>query len=389
MNGTDCMETETEATKSAPPASHIAVANSNCIKVCSNSVDRLGEGERCAAMLPKDKSLVNGDMVSLNVKSGAVQTGEPDPTAPGRKETSGKVIVYDQDLQPPVKIARLENSVAAGNPHNSGSTEGQQKVKVIRMPPSPIPSAEESSLSDGFAKEGAASEPRTTVTQVTTTTTTSSITTTTTVSTVTKSDKAPVSAAPKVSSCESSAVATLTTMTKTTVTKVHSPGLDSQSEDSQSETLTQEQRTLLSATYSMSNGDCKTTEVSHLFSTRGRVRLLKFSRTKKARSDTALPSYRKFVTKSNRKSIFVLPSDDLKVLARRGGLREVSIFSYNAKPAQDIWPYPSPRPTFGITWRWVVMAVHTHSRTHVASLRIICISGIVTVSIIIGGILVM
>ncbi|KAG7269985.1 LOW QUALITY PROTEIN: hypothetical protein CRUP_027537 [Coryphaenoides rupestris] len=358
MNGTDSMETETEASKSAPPASHIAVANSNCIKVCSNSVDRLGEGERCAAVLPKDKPLVNGDMVSLNVKSGAVRIAEPDPTAPGRKETSGKVIVYDQDLQPPVKIARLENSVAAGNPHNSSSTEGQQKVKVIRMPPSPIPSAEESSLSDGFAEEGAASEPQTTVTQVTTTTMTSSITTTT-VSTVTKSDRALVSVAPKVSSCESSAVATLTTMTKTTVTKVHSPSLDSQSEDSQSETLTQEQRTSLSATYSMSNGDCKTTELSQMFSTRGRVRLLKFSRTKKARSDTALPSYRKFVTKSNRKSIFVLPSDDLKVLARRGGLREVSIFSYNAKPAQDIWPYPSPRPTFGITWRYRLQTVRS------------------------------
>ncbi|TNM85524.1 hypothetical protein fugu_007795 [Takifugu bimaculatus] len=87
-------------------------------------------------------------------------------------------------------------------------------------------------------------------------------------------------------------------------------------------------------------------------STKGRVRLLRFSRTKKTRSDTALPSYCKFVTKSNRKSIFVLPHDDLKVLGRRGGFRDVPIFSYNAKPAWDIWPYPSPRPTFGLTWRY-------------------------------------
>lgn len=91
--------------------------------------------------------------------------------------------------------------------------------------------------------------------------------------------------------------------------------------------------------------------ISKEYSTRDRVSLLKFSKSKKARSGTALPSYRKFVTKSSKKSIFILPNDDLKRLARRGSIREVPIFSYGAKPALDIWPYPSPRPTFGITWR--------------------------------------
>lgn len=91
--------------------------------------------------------------------------------------------------------------------------------------------------------------------------------------------------------------------------------------------------------------------ISKEYSTRDKVSLLKFSKTKKARSGTALPSYRKFVTKSSKKSIFILPNDDLKRLARRGSIREVPIFNYNAKPALDIWPYPSPRPTFGITWR--------------------------------------
>lgn len=93
--------------------------------------------------------------------------------------------------------------------------------------------------------------------------------------------------------------------------------------------------------------------ISKEYSTRDRVSLLKFSKSKKARSGTALPSYRKFVTKSSKKSIFILPNDDLKKLARRGSIREVPIFSYGAKPAPDIWPYPSPRPTFGITWRLV------------------------------------
>lgn len=94
--------------------------------------------------------------------------------------------------------------------------------------------------------------------------------------------------------------------------------------------------------------------ISKEYSTRDKVSLLKFSKTKKARSGTALPSYRKFVTKSSKKSIFILPNDDLKRLARRGSIREVPIFNYNAKPALDIWPYPSPRPTFGITWRSIL-----------------------------------
>jgi len=93
--------------------------------------------------------------------------------------------------------------------------------------------------------------------------------------------------------------------------------------------------------------------VSKEYSTRDRVNLLRFSKCRKARSGTALPSYRKFVTKSSKKSIFVLPNDQLQRLARRAGIREVPIFSYNAKPAPDIWPYPSPRPTFAITWRSV------------------------------------
>lgn len=93
--------------------------------------------------------------------------------------------------------------------------------------------------------------------------------------------------------------------------------------------------------------------ISKEYSTRDRVSLLRFSKSKKARSGTALPSYRKFVTKSSKKSIFVLPNDDLKRLGRKAGIKEVPIFSYNAKPAPDIWPYPSPRPTFGISWRSV------------------------------------
>lgn len=97
--------------------------------------------------------------------------------------------------------------------------------------------------------------------------------------------------------------------------------------------------------------------ISKEYSTKDRVSLLRYSKSKKARSGTALPSYRKFVTKSSKKSLFVLPNDDLKKLARKAGFKEVPIFSYNAKPALDIWPYPSPRPSFGITWRSVTNLV--------------------------------
>lgn len=97
--------------------------------------------------------------------------------------------------------------------------------------------------------------------------------------------------------------------------------------------------------------------ISKEYSTKDRVSLLRYSKSKKARSGIALPSYRKFVTKSSKKSLFVLPNDELKRLARKAGIKEVPIFSYNAKPAPDIWPYPSPRPTFGIAWRSVTNLV--------------------------------
>ena len=315
----------------------------------------------------QQKPLVNGDLASVN-----------DSTEAGAKETSltskveSKMTISEQDYKPPLKISRLENNIDAlgantqstlqhnsTSPSPSTETKASPVIKVIRMAPSPIHSAEESSLSDDFAEESSHSgttEPlKTIITQITTTSTTS----TTVVSTEMRMAPTKASREPVVSTTESSAVSRLTTMTKTTVTKICSPGHDGQSEDSQSETVTQEHKTALLASISKSTTDTRgETSVSSLTmcqedfsSTKGRVRLLKFSRTKKTRSDTALPSYRKFITKSNRKSIFVLPHDDLKVLGRRGGFREVPIFSYNAKPSSDIWPYPSPRPTFGITWR--------------------------------------
>ncbi|XP_074486723.1 nucleosome-remodeling factor subunit BPTF-like isoform X2 [Sebastes fasciatus] len=375
VNGNDGSGSESTLSNSVMSSNNGVLTNSPQTKV--NSIGKVEEQGLVVSLKDgtQQKPLVNGDVAPVN---DCTEVGGKEQSLASKVEVESKVVISDQDYKPPPKITRLENNIDAlgantlqhssTSPFQSVQTKPSSAVKIIRMAPSPIPSAEESSLSDGFAEDNSNSgttEPlKSIVTQVTTTSTT----TTTVVSTETRIAKAPsnppgVVTTPRAT--ENSAVSTLTTMTKTTVTKICSPGHDGQSEDSQSEIVTREQKTALSASVSKSTTDTsgKTSVSSVAVSledsslTNGRVRLLKFSRTKKTRSDTALPSYRKFVTKSSRRSIFVLPHDDLKVLARRGGFREVSIFSYNAKPALDIWPYPSPRPTFGITWRYRLQTV--------------------------------
>lgn len=370
VNGNDGSGSESKLSNCTMSSNNGVLTNSQQAR--ENSIDKVEE-QRLVVLLKdstQQKPLVNGDLAPVN---DTTEVEDKEPSLTSKVEVESKTSISDQDYKPPLKMSRLENNIdtlgaatQSNAQHNSTSTFQSAEtrlspvVKIIRMPPSPIPSAEESSLSD-FAEEscqsGMTESLKTIITQVTTTTST-------VVSTEMRVTRAPSKASGEVttsvvSTTESSAVSTLATMTKTTVTKICSPGSDSQSEDSQSEIVTREQKTALLASISKSttnsSGETSVSSVAvsqeDFSSTKGRVRLLRFSRTKKTRSDTALPSYRKFVTKSNRKSIFVLPHDDLKVLGRRGGFREVPVFSYNAKPASDIWPYPSPRPTFGITWR--------------------------------------
>lgn len=374
VNGNDGSESDSLLSNSVMSSNNGVLTNSSQPKM--NSFGKVGEQGLVVSLKDstQQKTLVNGDLAPVN---DSTEVGAKEPSLPSKAEVDSKMMISDQDYKPPLKTPRVENNIEAlgvntqsTQQHNSKSpfqsveTNASPVFKIIRMAPSPIPSAEESSLSNDFADENCHSgttEPlKTVLTQVTTTSTTTTTTVVSTEMRIVKAAKASgENTTPVVSTTKSSAVSTLATMTKTTVTKICSPGLDGQSEDSQSEIVAQEQRTAISASMSKSTtGPSGETSVSSIAvsqedysSTKGRVRLLKFSRTKKTRSDTALPSYRKFVTKSNRKSIFVLPHHDLKVLGRRGGFREVPIFSYNAKPAWDIWPYPSPRPTFGITWR--------------------------------------
>ncbi|XP_012588436.1 PREDICTED: nucleosome-remodeling factor subunit BPTF [Condylura cristata] len=232
-----------------------------------------------------------------------------------------------------------------------------------KVTPSPVTSEEESNQSSEFVDENGLltnkdenvngeSKRKTVITEVTTLTSTVA-TESKTVIKVAKGDKQTV-----VSSTENCAKSTVTTTT-TTVTKLSTPSAGSSvdiiSVKEQSKTVV---TTTVTDSLTTAGGTLVTSmTVSKEYSTRDKVKLMKFSRPKKTRSGTALPSYRKFITKSSKKSIFVLPNDDLKKLARKGGIREVPYFNYNAKPALDIWPYPSPRPTFGITWRYRLQTV--------------------------------
>uniref|UniRef100_A0A8C8DZN9 Bromodomain PHD finger transcription factor n=1 Tax=Oryzias sinensis TaxID=183150 RepID=A0A8C8DZN9_9TELE len=390
----DAEITMCDGTSKAPPAPHQVNGNdglscgntlrnslsssnngvlSNTAHCKTNSIETVDDQRLVVSLKESTEptALVNGDLGSQN--DSAEVKGEEPRRVSGIEAGS----TPDPDYKPSLKMTRLENNTDRDGEHSllynntstfhpveTKHTPGVMGVKVTRTAPSPVLSAEESSLSDGFAEENSNSESaepyEAVVTEVTTTSTT-----TTVVSTETRVAKVQLKAfgesAPPVVATERRAVSTLSSMSKTTLTEVYSSGLDGQSGHNHSNRVTQQ---TLSAFVSQTETERGKTSVSSVTvsledssSTKGRVHLLKFCRTKKMRSDTALPSYCKFVTKSKRTSIFVLPHDDLKVLARRGGLREVPIFSYNAKPAPDIWPYPSPRPTFGITWRYRLQTV--------------------------------
>ena len=215
--------------------------------------------------------------------------------------------VSDMCHPPPLKVPKLENHVAEkGDTLNVNEKEGTVPVK----PPSSSLSCLNSNSADNNSSEG--------------------------LKTTAESQNAPQSDV--TSQAAGSTISSVTPTTQPTSKAV----------------VPQKTKVPVTDTKMGTSGSTTTSSmISKEYSTRDRVSLLRFSKSKKARSGTALPSYRKFVTKSSKKSIFILPNDDLKRLARRASIREVPIFNYNAKPAPDIWPYPSPRPTFGITWRLV------------------------------------
>ncbi|XP_064842659.1 nucleosome-remodeling factor subunit BPTF-like isoform X6 [Oncorhynchus masou masou] len=341
VNGKDAVDTKTPVDSKM----HSDLAK----KVDTKVMLQMLEGEiKTLPVKEPVKSVMNGTLSQDGLKVNNTVLA----TSLALEDVEGKVVVSKPDysvtssmLGPPTGVPTVSN-ITKSEPMEIGQTASN------KITPFPIPTAEESSLSYNTTENSSSStEVLKTITQVTTTTTTTMSTESRTVqiAKVSSSTKPAVTPA-----AESSAVSTLTTMTKTTVTRVCSPTLGAAVSE---ETKTVVTATLTDAKSGPSGSSVTSMTVSKEYSTRDCVRLLKFSRSKKTRSGTALPSYRKFVTKSSKKSIFVLPNDDLKKLARRGGIREVPIFNYNAKPALDIWPYPSPRPTFGITWRYRLQTV--------------------------------
>lgn len=328
-----------------------------------------GKEEEAKTLSSKEpiNSLMNGDLAQDGQNEKA-QSNEETQMDKSNSEhlPSQKVAKLDSDIEgiadstissspSQLSLAETVKSDGLGNSTKVSPMETEEaKLKILSS--SPILSMEESSLSSDVAENStnSGSGVKTLITQVTTSTTT-----TTTVSTeshtvealgLPNSNSSSKACSPESKVESTMSVSTFSTTTTTTVTKLTNPTIGAK--------VTEQSKTIVTATYTdaksaSSNTSVTSVTLSKEYSTRGRVRLLKFSRCKKTRSGTALPSYRKFVTKSSKKSIFVLPNDDLKKLARRAGIREVPVFNYNAKPALDIWPYPSPRPTFGITWRSV------------------------------------
>ncbi|XP_054946747.1 nucleosome-remodeling factor subunit BPTF isoform X5 [Physeter macrocephalus] len=312
------------------------------------------------------KPFMNGDVImedfseknNLETKSCLLRSSDTEgayqdrlETLPSTKESEGTQATRPLPSCPESSSANQEEDMEI------------ETCEVKKVTSSPVTSGEDSNFGNDFIDENGPptnkdenvngeSRRKTVITEVTTMTSTVA-TESKTVIKVAKVDKQTV-----VSSTENCAKSTVTTTT-TTVTKLSTPSTGSSvdiiSVKEQSKTVV---TTTVTDSLTTAGGTLVTSmTVSKEYSTRDKVKLMKFSRPKKTRSGTALPSYRKFITKSSKKSIFVLPNDDLKKLARKGGIREVPYFNYNAKPALDIWPYPSPRPTFGITWRYRLQTV--------------------------------
>lgn len=341
------------------------------------SASKVASGDLESKLNNINKIIPENDIKSLTVKESAVKpfmNGDvimEDFNEKNNLETKSRLLRssdaacdYQDGLDTLPSTKESETMPPLSCPENSSTNQVEdmeiETSEVKKVTPSPITSGEESNLSNDFVDENGLptnrdeningeSKRKTVITEVTTMTSTVA-TESKTVIKVAKGDKQTV-----VSSTENCAKSTVTTTT-TTVTKLSTPSTGSSvdiiSVKEQSKTVV---TTTVTDSLTTAGGTLVTSmTVSKEYSTRDKVKLMKFSRPKKTRSGTALPSYRKFVTKSSKKSIFVLPNDDLKKLARKGGIREVPYFNYNAKPALDIWPYPSPRPTFGITWRYVL-----------------------------------
>ena len=66
----------------------------------------------------------------------------------------------------------------------------------------------------------------------------------------------------------------------------------------------------------------------------------------------ALPNFHTFLARSGSLSLLVLERFELRMLARAGGMREVSGYKYDCKQNSSTWPYPCGRPKMKICWQY-------------------------------------
>lgn len=71
------------------------------------------------------------------------------------------------------------------------------------------------------------------------------------------------------------------------------------------------------------------------------------------------PSINSFLTKKGFRSIMVLPTWELRKLARCGGKMQVLGFNPASKPNSQVWPYPCSRPFFKTCWLYRVLNSRT------------------------------
>ena len=68
---------------------------------------------------------------------------------------------------------------------------------------------------------------------------------------------------------------------------------------------------------------------------------------------------KKWKRRCSRKSIFVIDKDEVRALARKGGLKEVSGFHYNTKWNSLNFPQDFPRPSLMTAWRYKTQSIRT------------------------------
>ncbi|XP_050394423.2 nucleosome-remodeling factor subunit BPTF [Patella vulgata] len=95
--------------------------------------------------------------------------------------------------------------------------------------------------------------------------------------------------------------------------------------------------------------------------TNAKFKLARFTKIgkRKGTKKASLPVCQKFQTSHKKKSIFVLERSELRLMSRKGGMREASGFNYNCKMNNVLWPYPCHRPWFKTAWRYRTQTIKT------------------------------